>query len=81
MVNDGRAAVQSAVLRDADSRHHRRVWILRCRRWRSRGDVMELLCLAGVAIFFLVVMPAMNASGRQSEAERNAEALDRLTRK
>lgn len=33
------------------------------------------------AVFFLVVMPAMNASGRQSEAERNAEALDRLTRK
>lgn len=42
---------------------------------------MELLCLASVAVFFLVVMPAMNASGVQSEAERNAEALDRLTRK
>lgn len=42
---------------------------------------MELLCLVSVAIFFLVIMPALNASGRQSEAERNAEALDRLTRK
>lgn len=42
---------------------------------------MELLCLVSAAVFFLVIMPAMNASGRQSEAERNAEALDRLTRK
>lgn len=42
---------------------------------------MEILCLVGAAVFFLVVMPAMNVSGAQSEAERNAEALDRLTRK
>lgn len=42
---------------------------------------MEIaLCLVGAAIFWLVVMPAIAVSGAHSEAERNAEALDRLTK-
>lgn len=42
---------------------------------------MEILfCIIGVAVFWLVVMPVLNVSGNHSEAERNAEAIDRLTR-
>lgn len=39
-----------------------------------------LLCLVGVAIFWLVIMPAMNISGTQSRHEDDAAALDRLTK-
>jgi hypothetical protein len=42
---------------------------------------MEIIfCLIGMAVFWLVIMPAANISGRNAEAERNAEALDRLTK-
>lgn len=39
-----------------------------------------LLCLGGIAVFWLVVMPALGVSGRESDAEDIASALDRLTR-
>jgi len=43
--------------------------------------IAAILCIVGAVVFFLVVMPAMNVAGSESEAERNAEALERLTRK
>lgn len=39
-----------------------------------------LLCLLGAVVFWWVIMPAARSSEKQSEAERNAEALDRLTK-
>ncbi len=42
--------------------------------------MIAIICIVGAAIFFFVIMPALNVSGTQSEAERKAEALDRLTK-
>lgn len=42
---------------------------------------MEILfCIVGAAVFWLVIMPAMNISGAQSRQEEDDDAFDRLTK-
>lgn len=41
---------------------------------------MEILCLVSIAIFWLVILPAMQSSGAQSQHEDDAAALNRLTK-
>ena len=39
-----------------------------------------LLCIAGVAVFWIVIWPAMLVSGSSARDEDDAAALDRLTK-
>lgn len=40
-----------------------------------------LLCLSGVAIFWLVILPALQAAGEQSRLEEDEAAVNRLRKK
>jgi len=43
---------------------------------------MEILfCLVGVAIFWLVILPALQAAGKQSRLEEEEAAMNRLRKK
>lgn len=43
---------------------------------------MEIIfCLAGMAVFWLVIMPALQAAGKQSRLEEEEAAMNRLRKK